>query len=130
MPPFRKFVSTSLVLFLIGGGGLALLFINALPTLGPRWLFFFLLLFALTGLALPVTAFLNLRFPSTPPANGSIVLRQALWFGVYGNLISWLQMDRELTLGLGIMIAGGMALIEFLIRLGERSRWNPGKELK
>jgi hypothetical protein len=109
-------------------GGLDILFTQSLPSLGPRWLYFFLLLFALTGLALPVTAFLNLRFPSNPPANGNIVLRQALWFGVYGNLISWLQMDRELTLGLGIMIAGGMIVIEILIRLGERSRWSPGKE--
>ena len=128
MPPFRKFLITSLVLVLIGGGGLAILFTTSLPTLGPRWLYFFLLLFVLTGLALPAAAFLNLRFPSNPPANGNIVLRQALWVGVYGNLISWLQMDRELTLGLGLMIAGGMILVEILIRLGERSRWSPGKE--
>ena len=126
MPPFRKFLISSLFLILIGLLGLVFIFFNTLPTLAPRWFFFFFLFFLLTGLALPITAFINFRFPSDPLAEGSVVLRQALWFGVYIDVIAWLQMGRELTFSLALLILTGLVIIEILIRLGERSRWQPG----
>jgi hypothetical protein len=125
LPPFRKVLPTSLILILIGWGGLAGIFLRTLPTLGPRWLFFFFLLCGLTGLALPIAAFLNLRFPSHPPADGGTIVRQSLWLGIYGDILAWLQMARELTLQLALFIAAGFVLIEFLIRLAERARWKP-----
>jgi len=127
----QKFLSTflplSLVLTIVGMGGLLLIIQSTVPTLGPRWLFFFLGVLALTGPALPVVYFLNRRFPSDPPVEGMVILRQALWVGVFGSTIAWLQLGRVLTVGLALILAGVFALIEFLLRLFERSRWNPNR---
>lgn len=122
---FRTFLPLSIVLTLIGWGGLLLLVQSSLPTLGPRWLFFFLGVLALTGPALPIVYFLNLRFPSDPPVQDMVILRQALWIGVFGSTVAWLQLGRVLTMGLALILAGVFVLIEFLLRLLERSRWNP-----
>lgn len=127
MIPFRKILVTSLILCAVGLMGLFFIFVNTLPTLGPRWLLFFLLLVALTGLALPVTAFLNMRFLSEPLAGSGVVLRQAIWVGIYGDLLVWLQMGRELTFPMALFIAVGFILIEILLRMSERSRWKPKK---
>ena len=124
-PPVLSFLPTALLLFFVGWGGLIVLVNDTVPTVGPRWLFFFLLVIALTGTILPVTAFLNRRFPSTPPATSTVVMRQALWVGVYGAALAWLQIGRVLTFALGGLLLVGMMLIEFLLRLSERSRWKP-----
>lgn len=121
----RIYLPLSLVLTIIGWGGLIILIQNALPTLLPRWLFFFMGVLALSGPALPIVYFLNKRFPSDPPVEGMVILRQALWVGVYGCTVAWLQLGRVLTLGLTFILAGVFVLIEFLLRLFERSRWNP-----
>ncbi len=124
----RTFLPLSVVLTLIGWVGVILLIQHALPTLGPRWLFFFLGVLALTGPAIPVTYYLNKRFPSDPPVEGMVIVRQALWVGVLGSTIAWLQLGRVLTPALALIMAGVFVLIEFLLRLFERSRWNPKKD--
>jgi len=128
----RKFLHSllplSIALSVIGWGGLMIVIRSTLPTLGPRWLFFFLGVLALTGPALPVVHFLNFRFPSDPPVQEMVVLRQALWVGVFGSTIAWLQLGRVLTVGLALILAGVFVLIEFLLRLFERSRWSPNQE--
>ena len=124
----RTFLPLSVVLTLIGWVGVILLIQNALPTLGPRWLFFFLGVVALTGPAIPVTYYLNKRFPSNPPVEGMVIVRQALWVGVFGSTIAWLQLGRVLTPALALIMAGVFVLIEFLLRQFERSRWNPNKD--
>jgi len=110
-----KFLSTflplSVVLTILGLGGLLIVIRATLPTLGPRWLFFFLGVLGLTGLSLPLIFFL-----------------QALWVGVFGSTIVWLQLGRVLTGGLALILSGVFVLIEFLLRLFERSRWNPKKD--
>lgn len=116
------------MLSVIGWGGLILLFFMALPTLGPRWLFFFLFTLALSGTALPVAYFLNRRFPSDPAVDGGVVLREGMWAGVYASLLAWLQMGRVLTLGLAFVLAMGLVVIEFLLRMGERSQWTPEQQ--
>ena len=127
LPSFWSFLWISLVLCLIGWGGLIVVIFSTLPTLGPRWLFYFLLTLALSGTALPVAFFLNRRFPVDPPVDSSAVLREAMWFGVYGSLLAWLQRGHVLTSGLGMVLAFGIILVEFLLRLGERSQWLPGQ---
>ena len=124
---FFTFIWISLILCLIGWGGLVVLVIATLPTLGPRWSFFFLLTLALSGTALPVAYFLNRRFPTDPPADSSMVLRESMWFGVYGSLLAWLQMGRVLNTGLALVLGVGLVLVEFLLRLSERSQWSPGR---
>jgi len=122
---FRIFFPLSVILTAIGGIGLYILFISTVPTLGPRWLFFFLGVLGLTGLSLPLIYFLNMRFPSDPPVEEMVILRQALWVGVFGSTVAWLQLGRVLTGGLAIILAAAFMLIEFLLRLFEKSRWNP-----
>ena len=57
-------------LIVVGWGGLALMvYVFQLPpVVWARWGFFVLWFVALTGAALPAAYFLNLRFPSEPPA--------------------------------------------------------------
>ncbi|MDR3574856.1 MAG: hypothetical protein P4L50_13415 [Anaerolineaceae bacterium] len=123
--PFHSIFITSLILALIGWSGLGYLMFNTLPTLGPRWLFFFLFMLALSGTALPLVYFLNLRFPSTPPANGPVLVRQAMWVGIYGDLIAWLMMGRVYNSARGLFLAVGFIIIEILLRMSEQSRWKP-----
>lgn len=124
-PPTRAYLATAAVLGIGGWLGLAALILSQTPTAGPRWLFFLLLTMALTGTALPITAFLNQRFPSKVPAAPNVVLRQAIWVAIYGDTLAWLQMGRVLTLALALLLLAGLALIEFLLRLSERSQWKP-----
>ena len=124
-PPVRTFLPTAIFLSLIGWGGLIVLFIYTLPTVGPRWLFFFLSVLAITGTSLPIVAYLNQRFPSAPPPGGMAILRQSLWIGIYFAALAWLQIGRVLTPTLAILLAVGLGLIEFLLRLSERSQWKP-----
>ncbi len=119
---------TGILLALIGLGGLAWLILGTLPTLGYRWLFFFFATLAACGTALPVMYFLNRRFPSTPPADGQVIIRQSIWFGVYIGLLVWLQLGRVLTLPIAIFIAAGLIVIELLLRMWEKSRWKPPQE--
>jgi hypothetical protein len=125
LPKFAVFFWSGLFLALIGGGGLAALVIYTLPYLGPRWLFFFLLMLVLCGIALPIVAFLHRRFPTDPPADPNTILRQAMWVGIYGDLLIWLQLGRVLSFNLATYILFGFIIIEFLLRLRESSRWRP-----
>jgi len=120
-PTFRPFLFPSILLAVIGWGALILLLNLSLPTLWPRWSFFALLVVALTGTALPLTYFLNRRFPSTPPAEAAAIVRQAVWAGVYFATLAWLSMGRVLTISLATWIAVGFAVIEYLIRLREKT---------
>ena len=122
---FKDYLTAFLILFLTGWIGLIITIFATLPTLGPRWLFFFLGVVALTGTAIPITYFLNKRFPSTPPAEKYIIIRQAIWFGVYGSSLAWLQMGQVLNSSLALILAGAFIVIELLLRLWERSHWKP-----
>lgn len=121
----HTFLPLSVILTLIGWTGILILIQGTLPTLGPRWLFFFLAVLALSGPSIPITYYLNQRFPSDPPVDGIVIVRQALWVGVFGSTMTWLQLGRVLTPALALILAGVFALIEYLLRLFERSRWDP-----
>ena len=123
----RSYLPLAIILTVTGWLGLILVLRYTVPPLGPRWLFFFLGVLALTGPALPIVYFLNKRFPSDPPVEDMVILRQALWVGVFGSTVAWLQLGRVLTTALALILAGVFVLIEFLLRLFERSRWNPSR---
>jgi len=129
-PSFRQYAFSALFLMLIGWGGLALMILvfDMPPLVWARWGFFALWLVALTGTALPIAYFLNLRFPSDPPAEPRAVVRQALWVGIYGATLAWLQLGHLVTLWVWMGLAAGLIGIEYLIRLRERSRWKPPLE--
>ena len=124
-PSFRKYLLSILLLLLFGWGGLTALFLYTLPTVWPRWAFFFLWVVALTGAALPFTYFFNYRFPTQPPAESPVIVRQALWVGVYGATLAWLQLGRLVTLWVVVGLAGGLMAMEYFIRLRELARWKP-----
>ena len=125
LPAFGSFLPFSILLALVGWTGIVYLIITTLPTLAPRWLFFFFITIAMTGTGLPVIVFLNLRFPSTPPIDTPVVIRQACWVGIYAGILAWLQLGRILNPPVGVGIAVGLVLIEGLIRFREKSLWNP-----
>jgi hypothetical protein len=124
-PSVKSTLPAAAILAGTGWLGLAFLIISTLPTLGPRWLFFFFSVLAVTGIFLPVLAFLNLRFPSNPEARRYVIVREASLVGVYAATLTWLQLGRVLTFGLGFLIAIGLILVEFLLRLRDKGRWEP-----
>lgn len=128
-PSVKSTLPAAILLAVIGSAGLIYVILNTLPYPGPLWLFFFLSVLAVTGIFLPVAAFLNLRFPSKPPARRNVVVREASLAGIYFATLAWLQIDRVLTFGLGLLLAAGLILVEFLLRLREKGRWDPQKML-
>lgn len=120
---FKEFLPSFLILTLFGWIGLILVIILLLPTLGPRWLFYFFLILAISGSIMPVVHYLNKRFPSNPLAEKTVIIRQSIWFGAFAATITWLQMGRVLNTALGLILAGAFILIELLLRLWERSHW-------
>jgi hypothetical protein len=123
----RQYVLSSLFLMLVGWGGLALLILvfRVPPLVWARWGFFALWFVALTGTALPLVYFLNLRFPSAPRAEPNAIVRQAMWVGVYGATLAWLQLGQLATLWVWLGLAGGLVAIEYVLRSRERARWRP-----
>jgi hypothetical protein len=123
--PLRAYLPAVVFLSVFGWGSALLAVLAFPPTVWARWLLFFGGTLGLVGLALPAAWFLNLRFPSEPPAGPAVILRQAIWVGVYGALLAWLQQARLVSLWSGVGLAGGLIAIEYLIRMRERARWTP-----
>jgi hypothetical protein len=126
---FKPFALSSLVLMTAGWAGLYLLITETRPEVWPRWGFFVLMLIAITGTLLPIVYFLHRRFPDEPPADANVIIRQSLWFGVYGATLAWLQLGRLVTVYVIIGLAIGLIAIEYVIRLRERSQWTPPADL-
>ena len=124
-PPVSSFIPAAIILAIIGWGGLYALLNFTLPTVIPQWLFFFLSVLALTGTALPVVAFLNHRFPTAPSVSSGVIIREAIWVGIYFPTLAWLQLGGVLTPALILLLAIGFLSIEILLRLRERSQWTP-----
>jgi hypothetical protein len=115
----------ALVLVLIGWPGLLLLLNGTLPTVGPRWLFFFLWTVAVTGTSLPFIWVLHRRFRREDPSPSSVLLRQGLLLGLYADLCIWLQINRSLTLPLALLLAAGLAVFEGGLNIFNRTSRRP-----
>jgi hypothetical protein len=121
---YRSLMLAAAFLAAVGWLGLLLLLNTTLPTIGPRWLFFFLLTQAATGTSVPFVWFLRRRFggEAAPPA---VLLRESLWVGLYASGCAWLQINRSLSLTVALFLVLGLAVMEaFLLRV-ERSTWRP-----
>lgn len=118
---FRDYLASTLALMIIGWGGIAALFYFSLPYVWSRWGFFVFGIMALTGTALPVVYFLHRRFPSEPPVESNVIVRQALWVGVYAATLAWLQLGRLVTLYVILGLAGGLIATEYFIRIREKA---------
>ncbi len=124
-PGFKSYLFSSLALVILGIGGLYFLVNQTFPAVWYRWSFFVLLIMALTGVFLPVVYFFHRRFPGEKPAEPNVIVRQALWFGVYGATLAWLQLGRLVTVYVILGLAGGLIAIEYFIRLRELAHWKP-----
>lgn len=121
-PPDHIGVLVSAALMMIGGwGGLYWLTTTQIPRVGQRWIFFVLLFVAVTGTAVPAVRWLNVRLtPVTrilPP--GGILVRQAIWIGLYVVLAAWLRIPRSLTLPVAFFLALALIVIEIFLRSRE-----------
>ena len=122
-PSFKAFLPTIVVLIVIGWGGIVILLNSTEPTLWPRWLFFLLVVVAITGTTLPATVYLNHRFVSRPPANARVMVRQAMWMGIFTATLFWLNYGQVISFSLAMIFLVGFTAIEVFIRLWERSQW-------
>jgi len=120
---YKGLMLTAIVLAGAGWYGIYLIMTNALPTLGPRWLFFFLWTSATTGTALPFLWLLNRRFRTSSPAHPRILLREGILVGLFASTCMWLQLNRMFNLTLALLLAIGLFAIEWLLRMLERNTW-------
>jgi hypothetical protein len=121
---YRSLMAAAAILAGVGWIGLVLVMTETLPTVGPRWLFFFLWTAAVTGTTLPFIWLLHRRFVAEA-APAAVLMRQSLWLGLFATVLVWLQINRNLTLPVALLLAAGLAAVEWLLRLVERSRWRP-----
>ncbi len=124
-PTVRSFIPAAILCALIGWSGFYAIVAYTEPNGGTRWAFFFFAVLGLTGLALPFVAYLNRRFPSSPPATHGIIMRQAIWIGIYLPTLAWLRIGRVLNFPIALLLAAGLVLVEWLLRLREQAQWNP-----
>lgn len=124
--PVKAVLPFSIIIGLIGWGGLVYITTQTPPSLGNRWLFFCAIVFAVTGSAAPLVALLNRLFSSQTPVRFGMVVREALWVGIYAAAFLWLNKGQVVSLGLLIVLAVGFILVEFLLRMRARSEWHPG----
>jgi hypothetical protein len=120
LPPFGKVLITTILLGLIGFGGLFFLFINTEPTLGPRWLFFFFLTIAGGGAALPIVYMIQRR-TAKQYVPAKVILREAILFGIFLDLLAWMQIGRIITNLIVIILASGLVLLEVFLRMAEKA---------
>jgi len=120
LPPFGKIFITALILGVFGLGGLAFILITMEPTLWPRWLFYFFLTMAGTGMALPA-AYIVQRRMAKQYVPARVLIREGLLFGVYLDLLAWLQIGRIATNLVVFLLAGGLILLEYFLRMAEKA---------
>ena len=122
---FRPYLSSTIALFLIGWGGLFLILYLSLPFVWSRWAFFVCGIMAVTGTALPIVYFFHKRFPGKEAARSHVILRQAIWVGIYFATLAWLQLGRLVTLYVILGLAGGIIAAEYFIRIREMANRRP-----
>ncbi len=115
-------------LLAVGGwSGLIWLVTNTLPTVPYRWAFYALLQVALTGTALPFVRLLHRRFSRHAGAHvkAGVLVRQAVWVGLFVTTCAWLRIPRLLSVPVAVVLALALVAIEALLRLRERTAWQP-----
>ncbi len=112
----------SAVVGLLSWWGLYLLTTQTIPRVGQRWVFFMLLQIAVTGTAVPIIRFLNVRFTPVdhPLPSSNVILRQAVWVGLFTVTCAWLQIPRALTWSIAFFLAAVFAILESFLRIRER----------
>ena len=113
---------SAVVLLILGWGGLYWLVTTQIPRIGGQiWIFFVLLQMAITGTAIPLVRYINVRFTPirAPLPPGGIIVRQSVWIGLYLVVCAWLQIPRVLTPIVALLLALVFIAIEGFLRLRE-----------
>jgi hypothetical protein len=120
-------VAGGVLLAALAWTGLAWLIFNTLPTVPNRWLFFLLVQIALSGTALPFVRYLHQRYdrPAAPPVSYTVLVRRSVWVGLFGVICLWLRIPRLLSIPLALIVLGALVMVEFFLRLRERTQWHP-----
>jgi hypothetical protein len=124
-PTVRSVLPLTLALMIPGWSMLIYLMTSTSPNLGNRWMFFVSAVLAVSGIFLPLIAYLNRFIQPFGPANYETVVRESTLLGVYAGILLWLNKGQVLTAGLALILGVGLVLIELLIRLRKRSQWQP-----
>ncbi len=127
-PPDHTGMMIAALVMIVGGwGGLYLLVTTQIPRVGQRWFFFVLLQVAVAGTVMPFLRYVNVRLtPETrmvPPSG--VIVREAVWFGLFVVTSAWLQIPRVLTLPIMFFLALAFVVIEVFLR----SREIPNEQL-
>jgi uncharacterized membrane protein YuzA (DUF378 family) len=120
---FKPFGLSSLVLILVGWGGLFLLINYTRPAVWPRWGFFVLMFMAVTGTILPIVYFFIAASRATCRSGCDRPPGDVVW--IHAATPAWLQLDHFVTVYVILGLAGGLAAIEYFMRLREKSHWKP-----
>jgi hypothetical protein len=112
----------SLIMMVIGWGGLAQLILTTRPRIGGEmWLLFALLQIAMTGTAIPFVRYFNVRFTpvhiEVPPAG--VIVRQSVWVGLLFVMYAWLLIPRALSFSIAFFLILVFIVIEIFLRSRE-----------
>lgn len=120
-PDHTGMLIAAVVLMIVGWGGLYILITTQIPRVGQRWMFFVLLNIAVSGTVMPLLRFINVRLtPSTrfvPPSG--VIVREAVWFGLFAVTCAWLQIPRVLTLPIMFFLGLAFVVVEVFLRSRE-----------
>ncbi len=120
-PDHTGMMIAAVLMIATGWGGLYLLVTTQLPSVGQRWIFFILLHVAIAGTMIPVLRYVNVRITpitrAVPPSG--VIVRQAVWFGMYTVACAWLQLLRALTVPILFFLALAFVVIEIFLRSRE-----------
>ena len=120
-PDHTGMLIAALIMMIAGWGGLYVLVTSQIPRVGQRWLFFVLVQIAIAGTMMPFLRYVNVRLtPMTrafPPSG--VIVRQAVWFGLFVVTCLWLQIPRVLTIPIMFFLALAFVVIELFLRSRE-----------
>lgn len=76
----------------------------------------------ITGLVLPLVYYLNRRFyPEGKLPPFLLVMRQAMWVGIWVAFCVWLQMNRTLGIAVALLVAVVLVMFEVLLQVRTRA---------
>ena len=92
-------------------------------------MFFFFLSIIGAGIALPFSYLIQRRFAHQVVPE-KVLIREAIFFGIFLALIAWLQLGRILTNLIIVVIVVGFILLEMLLRMAEKATFNADENVE
>ncbi|MCL4871355.1 MAG: hypothetical protein KJ063_20545 [Anaerolineae bacterium] len=74
-----------------------------------------------TGLALPLVYYLNIRFGKARFPRFLLILRQSMWVGAWVAFCVWLQMNRTFGIAIALLVAAVLIIFEILLQVRTRA---------